>query len=573
MDRAGEDRVPAGRGRALGPQPIRGAQGTLPARGDGQRGALGRAAARRLAEIRGKTGGGLLFEPTTAGSLAARFVDLLARPGPRRRARTKRPAGVKATTPRQAWLRLHSSSTAGRTGRAPSVARPAARVAAFSARGNGDARPADRRRPREGLRTTPRGPLPVLEGISFTLAPGKSLCVIGPSGSGKSTLLNILGALEPPTSGTVTLDGRDPFALPEKDLAAFRNREVGFVFQDHCLLPQCSACWRTSSCPRWSPPAARATGARAGAPRARRPERAPRPPPGRAVGREKQRVALARALVLQPRLLLCDEPTGNLDATAAETVAELLVELHEQEADDPRARDAQHGAGRALRRSAQPRRPDGSSPYEEALLARLSSTTGGPMSPSCLGWRRRWPCSRGALLVGESVRESLRRMALRELGRTEQGWNSPASSAKARRPPHGRFPSAPLVAVAAAVTHQGRAAARARSRCTAWTRGSGASTASPDPPSSRGGPPPRGRPGRGAPEQRETPFSSACLRHEIPGSTLFGRRDSRAAARVTRGNAARGSLGELTLRPPQGPVSACSCRCPPSSARWVWRAA
>ena len=76
--------------------------------------------------------------------------------------------------------------------------------------------------------------------MSLILAPGQSLCIMGPSGSGKSTLLYILGTLEPPTSGTVTLDGCDPFRLPEPELAAFRNRQVGFVFQDHCLLPQCS---------------------------------------------------------------------------------------------------------------------------------------------------------------------------------------------------------------------------------------------------------------------------------------------------------------------------------------------
>jgi len=87
---------------------------------------------------------------------------------------------------------------------------------------------------------TPRGPLPVLEDVSFTLEPGGSLCVVGPSGSGKSTLLYILGTLERPSAGRVRMDGRDLQALSEPELAAFRNREVGFVFQDHFLLPQLS---------------------------------------------------------------------------------------------------------------------------------------------------------------------------------------------------------------------------------------------------------------------------------------------------------------------------------------------
>ncbi|MCM3872916.1 MAG: ATP-binding cassette domain-containing protein, partial [Pyrinomonadaceae bacterium] len=87
---------------------------------------------------------------------------------------------------------------------------------------------------------TPRGPLKIVSDISLSLSPGDALSIMGPSGSGKSTLLYMMGALEPPTSGTVTLDGQNPFQLKEKELAAFRNREIGFVFQDHCLLPQCS---------------------------------------------------------------------------------------------------------------------------------------------------------------------------------------------------------------------------------------------------------------------------------------------------------------------------------------------
>src|SRR6266446_3925741 len=87
---------------------------------------------------------------------------------------------------------------------------------------------------------TPRGPIPVLSDISLSLSRGDAAAIMGPSGSGKSTLLYILGALDAPTSGSVTLDGRNPFELAEKELAAFRNKEIGFVFQDHCLLPQCS---------------------------------------------------------------------------------------------------------------------------------------------------------------------------------------------------------------------------------------------------------------------------------------------------------------------------------------------
>src|SRR6187455_2511598 len=87
---------------------------------------------------------------------------------------------------------------------------------------------------------TPRGPLTVLSDVAFSLAPGQAAAITGPSGSGKSSLLYILGALEPPSSGTMTLDGRNPYLLAPRELAAFRNTSVGFVFQDHCLLPQCT---------------------------------------------------------------------------------------------------------------------------------------------------------------------------------------------------------------------------------------------------------------------------------------------------------------------------------------------
>jgi lipoprotein-releasing system ATP-binding protein len=167
--------------------------------------------------------------------------------------------------------------------------------------------------------------------VSLTLAPGQSICIMGPSGSGKSTLLYIVGTLEPPTSGTVTLGGRDPFQLRDRELAAFRNREVGFVFQDHCLLPQCSVLENVLA-PTLV--AERREGhldrARALLEQVGLGERLDHRP-AELSGGEKQRVAIARALVLKPRLLLCDEPTGNLDAASAQTVASMLLDLHQRE--------------------------------------------------------------------------------------------------------------------------------------------------------------------------------------------------------------------------------------------------
>jgi lipoprotein-releasing system ATP-binding protein len=154
---------------------------------------------------------------------------------------------------------------------------------------------------------------------------------MGPSGSGKSTLLHILGALEPPTSGTVTLDGNNPFQLDERALAAFRNRKVGFVFQDHCLLPQCSVLENVltptlvASSDNGSIQRARALLDQVGL--AERMDHRP----AELSGGEKQRVALARALINEPLLLLCDEPTGNLDHKSAEVVASLLLELHKRQ--------------------------------------------------------------------------------------------------------------------------------------------------------------------------------------------------------------------------------------------------
>lgn len=177
---------------------------------------------------------------------------------------------------------------------------------------------------------TARGPLAVLDGVSFALAPGESLCVMGPSGSGKSTLLNVIGGLEPPTSGTVTIEERDPYRLGEAELAAFRNSQVGFVFQEHCLLPQCSVLENVLVPSLVAPRGPHEARARELLARVGLSERLDHRP-AELSGGERQRVALARALVLGPRLLLCDEPTGNLDAASAAGVADLLFELHAQE--------------------------------------------------------------------------------------------------------------------------------------------------------------------------------------------------------------------------------------------------
>ena len=177
---------------------------------------------------------------------------------------------------------------------------------------------------------TPRGSLSVLSDVSFTMSPGEAVAVMGPSGAGKSSLLYVLGTLEPPTSGTVTLDGTNPFQLPARELAAFRNASVGFVFQDHCLLPQCSVL-ENVLIPTLvaANQAGAAERARALVDRVGLGDRIDHRP-GELSGGERQRVAIARALIHEPRLLLCDEPTGNLDRTAADNVAALLLELHQR---------------------------------------------------------------------------------------------------------------------------------------------------------------------------------------------------------------------------------------------------
>ena len=187
---------------------------------------------------------------------------------------------------------------------------------------------------------TPRGPLTVLSDVSFSLSPGDAAAITGPSGSGKSSLLYVLGGLEPPSSGTVSLGGREVFGMRASELADFRNAQVGFVFQDHCLLPQCSVlenvlvptlvARRDGSSTAAADRSDNAIRARALIDQVGLGDRIAHRP-AELSGGEKQRVAVARALIRQPGLVLCDEPTGNLDPASADTVASLLLDLHRRQ--------------------------------------------------------------------------------------------------------------------------------------------------------------------------------------------------------------------------------------------------
>lgn len=169
----------------------------------------------------------------------------------------------------------------------------------------------------------------VLREVTFCLRPGQSLAIAGPSGSGKSTLLHMLGSLDRPTAGSITIDGREPISLSEPELARFRNREIGFVFQDHHLLPQYSALENVliptmaggSRSPEDEGRARELLGSVGLADRLEH-------YPAELSGGECQRTAVARALINRPGLLLCDEPTGNLDQVTADAVADLLFDLH-----------------------------------------------------------------------------------------------------------------------------------------------------------------------------------------------------------------------------------------------------
>ena len=181
---------------------------------------------------------------------------------------------------------------------------------------------------------TPGEPLVIVSGISFAMNRGEALAIMGPSGSGKSTLLYMLGALEKPTRGEVLVDSRNPFTLSEPDLAKFRNQQIGFIFQEHHLLPQCTAL-ENVLIPTMAP------GAKLSADESERRARKLLDRvglherighrPAELSGGERQRVSIARALIHHATLLLADEPTGNLDRKTAESVADLILEMHREE--------------------------------------------------------------------------------------------------------------------------------------------------------------------------------------------------------------------------------------------------
>jgi lipoprotein-releasing system ATP-binding protein len=175
-------------------------------------------------------------------------------------------------------------------------------------------------------------PLVVLRDVSFELSAGENVAILGPSGCGKSTLLHLIGTLDEPTSGTITLRDENPFSMSEPQLAHFRNQNIGFVFQDHHLLPQLSVLENVlvPALAEGSPTSEQVERARSLIERVGLTPRIDHRP-AELSGGERQRVAAARALIHNPILLLADEPTGSLDRTNARAMSDLLLELQQQE--------------------------------------------------------------------------------------------------------------------------------------------------------------------------------------------------------------------------------------------------
>ncbi len=180
---------------------------------------------------------------------------------------------------------------------------------------------------------TPGEVVEVLRGVNLSVEEGQATAVVGPSGSGKTTLLNVLGALLPPTSGSVKIGGEDIATFSEKEAARFRNQELGFIFQQHHLLPQLSVL-ENVLVPRlagaWSESEDETRKRAAELLRRVGLDHRLDHRPGELSGGEKQRTAVARALINQPRVILADEPTGALDGETGTRVADLLLELQKE---------------------------------------------------------------------------------------------------------------------------------------------------------------------------------------------------------------------------------------------------
>ncbi|MCA9040084.1 MAG: ABC transporter ATP-binding protein [Planctomycetaceae bacterium] len=179
---------------------------------------------------------------------------------------------------------------------------------------------------------TAAGTLTILNKINLELNRGDALAITGPSGSGKSTLLYIIGTLENPTTGKVMLNGQDPFELKPSDQALFRNQEIGFIFQDHHLLPQCTVLENVliPTLVDKGATSAKTAQAKSLLDRVGLTERIHHRP-AQLSGGERQRVAVCRALINNPTVLLADEPTGNLDPHTADSIGSLLLEISQEQ--------------------------------------------------------------------------------------------------------------------------------------------------------------------------------------------------------------------------------------------------